>query len=120
MSRSLLSQFPAADRAVAEYLPYANRPSLRVKKMVLFLILRANSGCKPELALAEAAARGFSPLFPSGQSTVSSKLANQLEKPKFLGVQAKKAKKPPPARHRLPGLTAEIKTKACASGQSSV
>jgi hypothetical protein len=83
MSRSLLSQFPAADRAVAEYLPYANRPSLRVKKMVLFLILRANSGCKPELAPAEAAARGFRPLFAIAQSTVSSKLANPLNNRAF-------------------------------------
>jgi hypothetical protein len=30
--------------AVAEHFPHANRPSLRVKKMFLILILRANSG----------------------------------------------------------------------------
>jgi hypothetical protein len=34
----------AFPRAVAEHFPHANRPSLRVKKMVLILILRANSG----------------------------------------------------------------------------
>jgi hypothetical protein len=84
MSRSLLSQFPAADRAVAEYLHYANRPSLRVKKIALFLMLRANSGCKPELALTEAAARGFRPLFAVAQSTGSSKLSNILINLRFL------------------------------------
>jgi hypothetical protein len=31
-------------RAVAEHFPHANRCSFRVKKMVLILILRANSG----------------------------------------------------------------------------
>jgi hypothetical protein len=50
MSRSLLSQFPAFaipganPRAVAEHFRHANSPSLRVKKMVLILILRANPG----------------------------------------------------------------------------
>jgi hypothetical protein len=44
MSRSLLSQFPALSRAVAEHFPHANRPSFRVKKMVLILMLRANPG----------------------------------------------------------------------------
>jgi hypothetical protein len=45
MSRSLLSQFPVAlPRAVAEHFPHANRSSFRVKKMVLILILKANSG----------------------------------------------------------------------------
>jgi hypothetical protein len=34
----------ALPRAVAEHFPYANRCSLRVKKMILILMLRANSG----------------------------------------------------------------------------
>jgi hypothetical protein len=45
MSRSSLSRFPGAIlRAVAEHFPDANRRSLRVEKMVLILILRANPG----------------------------------------------------------------------------
>jgi hypothetical protein len=45
MSRSSLSQFPVAiRRAVAEHFPHANRYSFRVKKMVLILMLRTNSG----------------------------------------------------------------------------
>jgi hypothetical protein len=95
MSRSLLSQFPAADRAVAEYLPYANRPSLRVNKIAVFLMLRANSGRKPELAPAEAAARGFRPLFAAAQSTVSSKLANPLKDRRFSALRQTTAENPP-------------------------
>jgi hypothetical protein len=34
----------AIPRAVAEHFPHANRPSLRVEKMILILMLRANSG----------------------------------------------------------------------------
>jgi hypothetical protein len=50
MSRSSLSRFPdfpipvAIPRAVAEHFPHANRSSFRVEKMVLIMILRANSG----------------------------------------------------------------------------
>jgi hypothetical protein len=45
MSRSSLSRIPGEiPRAVAAHFPHANRPSFRVKKMVLFLILRADSG----------------------------------------------------------------------------
>jgi hypothetical protein len=45
MSRSSLSQFPqACARTVAERFPHANRKSVRVKKMVSILMLRAISG----------------------------------------------------------------------------
>jgi hypothetical protein len=45
MSRSSLSQFQQAfARTVAERFPHANRRSVRVKKMVSILMLRAISG----------------------------------------------------------------------------
>jgi hypothetical protein len=37
----------AIHRAVAEHFPHANRSSFRAKKIVLSLILRANSGANP-------------------------------------------------------------------------
>jgi hypothetical protein len=36
-----------ACRAVAEHFPRAKRPSFRVKKMILILMLRANSSLSP-------------------------------------------------------------------------
>jgi hypothetical protein len=48
MSRSSLSRFPQVfARAVAERFPHANRRPVRVKKMVLILMLKANSGINP-------------------------------------------------------------------------
>ena len=43
-------------RAVAEHFPHANRSSFRVKKMVLILIVRANSGANPNSLLARSPA----------------------------------------------------------------
>jgi hypothetical protein len=48
MSRSSLSRFPRRGRrAVAERLPDANEPSVRVNELVLILLVRANSGANP-------------------------------------------------------------------------
>jgi hypothetical protein len=52
--------------------------SLRVKKMVLILILRANSGANPNSPWFEAPAGRFRRLFEAAQSTAASKLANPL------------------------------------------
>src|SRR5437879_5149367 len=82
-----LMAFPipgAIPRAVAEHFPHANRASLRVEKMILILMLRANSGGRPEFALADGAARGFRRLFAEAQSTAASKLANPLTNQRFL------------------------------------
>jgi hypothetical protein len=52
MSRSSLSQFPAANaRAAAEHFPHAESGSLRVKKVVLILMSRANPGANPDSLL---------------------------------------------------------------------
>src|SRR6476620_9036279 len=74
---------------------------------------------KPEFALAEVAARGFRRLFAGTQSTVASKLSNPLKDQTFLVLR-------PAPRHAarisygLAASTAEMMTKACAIGQSSV
>src|ERR1700692_3400475 len=85
MSRSSLSRFPdAKTRAVAEHFPHANRGSLRVKKMVLILIVRAQFRRKPEFALVRSNLRRFRRLFAAAQSTAASKHANPLIKRGFL------------------------------------
>src|SRR6266403_2376894 len=94
--------------------PFASR-----QENVLILILRANSGANLNSLLADGAARGFRRLFAGAQSTTASKLPNPLMNQRFLVLQRRPGT-PPPTRHDLPGLTAEIMTKACAIGQSSV
>src|SRR3977135_3268626 len=74
---------------------------------------------KPEFALADGAARGFRRLFAGAQSTTASKLPNHWMTKKIFSFAAAAGHTAPP-RHDLPGLTAEIMTKACAIGQSSV
>jgi hypothetical protein len=71
-------------RAVAEHFPHANRRSLRVKKMILILIVRAQFRCKPEFALVRSNLRRFRRLFAAAQSTAAPKLANLLNKQGFL------------------------------------
>jgi hypothetical protein len=81
MSHSSLSQFSAAiRRAAAEHFPHANCCSLRVKKVVLVLILKANSGANLNSLLPQCNLRRFRPLFAAAQSTASSKLGNPLKK----------------------------------------
>jgi hypothetical protein len=120
MSRSSLSHFPAAIfRAVAEHSPHANRFSFRVKRMVLILILRANSGANLNSLSPSIYLRRFRPLFATAQSMASSKLGNPLKRLRFLVLRQATGLSAP--RHQgLPGRTAEIMTKACARGQSSV
>src|SRR6202022_5098326 len=74
----------AFPRAVAEHFPHANRPSLRVKKMVLILILRANSGANLNSLWLTVPRGGFRRLFAGAQSTPPSKLPNPLMNKRFL------------------------------------
>jgi hypothetical protein len=68
----------AITRAVAEHFPHANRPSFRVEKMVLILMLRTNSGINPDSLWLDPPRR-FRRLFAAAQSTALSKLANPLK-----------------------------------------
>src|ERR1700688_4019635 len=74
----------AIPRAVAEHFPHANRPSLRVEKMILILMLRANSGVNLNSLWLTVLRGGFRRLFASAQSTAASKLANPLTNQRFL------------------------------------
>src|ERR1700756_4037332 len=117
MSRSLLSnsrRFPRGSRA------FSLRESLFASRQGndLDSDVENESRRKPELLWLKVPAR-FRRLFTGAQSTAALKLANPLTKHGFL-VLREPAASPVPSRHGLAGLTAEIMTKACASGQSSV
>jgi hypothetical protein len=70
--------------AVAERFPYANRPTVRVKKMVLILMLRANSGANLNLLWLDFTLRRFRRLFATAQSSAAPKLDNPLTNQRFL------------------------------------
>jgi hypothetical protein len=81
----LLSQFPAAIVcAVAEHFPHAESRSLRVEKVLLILLLKANSGANLNSLWPPIHLRRFRPLFATAQSTAASKLANPLKSFGFL------------------------------------
>jgi hypothetical protein len=82
----------------------------RVEKMVLILIVRANSGANPNSLLSRSLRR-FRRLFTAAQSTAALKHANPLTSRRFL-VLRQAAILAAEARHGLPGWTAEIMTKA--------
>jgi hypothetical protein len=86
MSRSSLSQFPAAfvPRAVAEHFPHAESSSLRVKKSAPDSDFKANPGANPNSLWPRSNLRRFRPLFAAVQSTAASKLANPLKSFGFL------------------------------------
>jgi hypothetical protein len=72
-----LIAFPIPDadpRAVAEHFPRANRPSFRVEKIVLILLVRTNSGANPNSLR----------LIPCGVLDVCSRPRNQRPYQNFL------------------------------------
>src|SRR5580698_1216178 len=101
---------------MAEHLPYANRPPFRVEEMA-DIDVKANRGHTPEFALISL--RRFRPCFATAQSKALSKVPNALIRRRFPASRAKPASARLAAQD-LPAGTAEIMTKACASGQSSV
>jgi hypothetical protein len=69
---------------VAEHFPHAESRWLRVKKVLLILILKANPGANPNSLWPRSNLRRFKPLFAAAQSTAASKLANPLKSLSFL------------------------------------
>jgi hypothetical protein len=85
MSRSSLSQFPAAIR------PRGGRAFSSRGKLIASrresapdLLLKANSGANPNSLWPRSNLRRFRPLFAAAQSTAASKLANPLKNLGFL------------------------------------